>query len=226
MKKKPAPSKTRIRVMIVDDHQVMRDGLRTLLCRQPDLTVVAEAENGEDALRQVEAAKPDVVLMDSSMPGMNGVEATRRLLKTHPQARVISLTLYDDSAYLDEMIAAGARGYVLKAGAIEVLVKAIRLVAGGGTYIDPDLSARAFALPRDLEAPVAASTLSELATEERAVVKLIAEGQSNAEIATALGFGLATVEARKAAAMQKLGVRNRAELVRVAASQRWMEPSA
>ena len=157
--------------------------------------------------------------MDGSMPGMNGIETTRRLKRLQPKAKIIGLTLYGESTYLEEMVAAGASGYVIKTGTPENLINAIRIINDGGTYFDP-------AVPRHRSTAAAAppSAIEELTAGELAVAKLIANGQTNSEIAMSLGLKLKTVDARRITAMKKLGLRGRAGLVRVAAERNWLMP--
>lgn len=219
---KPNQPESRIRVMLVDDHDIMREGLRTLLAAQPDLIVVAEAESGEKALRLAPETKPDVVLMDSSMPEMSGAETTLLLKKLWPDVKIIGLTLYEESAYLKEMLASGANGYVVKSGSPENLIHAVRTVAAGGTYFDP-------VVPGSSDPVAQAGTVTPRSTpvdlneDELAIAKLLAEGHTNAEIATALQVPSSAVATRRTEVMEKLGVRNRAELVRVAAQRQWLD---
>jgi len=221
MKTKHNPPKGKIHLMLVDDHEIMRLGLKALLASERDLAVVAEAESGEIALKLMARAEPDVVLMDSSMPGMSGSETTRQLKKQWPAVKVIGLTLYEQSAYLDEMVLSGAQGFVLKSSAPANLVQAVRTVAAGGTYFDPAVPRRSrTAVPSTTEIPP--SPLEDLSTDELAVVKLLAEGQTNAEIAATLGLPPSVVATHRTEAMAKLGVHNRAELARVAAQRQWL----
>jgi DNA-binding NarL/FixJ family response regulator len=207
----------KIRVMIVDDHGMMRDALRIILSLEPDLIVAAEAESGQAAIDSLPRVKPDVVLMDGSMPAMTGIEATRRLRELEPDLKVIGLTLYEQTTYLEEMIAVGANGYVLKTGSPSEIAKAVRTVAAGGTYFDPSI-------PRHPSAPRRGSTRAgELSDEELGVAKLLANGWTKSEIAGSLGLSIAEVDARRVAAMASLGVRNRAELVRVAQERGWID---
>jgi DNA-binding NarL/FixJ family response regulator len=221
MKKERTQPEDRIRVMLVDNHEIMREGLRTLLASQPDVAVVAEAESGRAALRLMPRIKPDVILMDSSMPQMSGAETTRRLKKLWPGAKIIGLTLYEESAYLEEMHSSGAQGYVLKSGPPAQLIQAVRTVAAGGTYFDP-------AVPRQSnphaqpETGIPPSALGDLSADELAVAKLLAEGHTNDEIAAALGLPASTVAMHRTDAMAKLGVRSRAELARIAAQRQWL----
>jgi DNA-binding NarL/FixJ family response regulator len=214
MKKKKKQSKAKIRVLLVDDHAGMRDALRTFINSEPDLAVVAEAD-GNSAIDVFGRTTPDVVLMDGSMPGKNGIEVTHELRQLQPAVRVIGLTLYESSTYLEDMIAAGAKGYVSKTGAPTKVAEAIRAVAAGRTYFDKNI-------PRRSPAPAQNQTVvDDLSVDELAVVKRIANGQTNDEIASDLEVTLPVVERRRTAAMKKLNVRSRAELARVAAQRQW-----
>ena len=203
----------KIRVMLVDDHAGMRHAVRTIIDSEPDLTVVGEADSGHNARDLFRRTTPDVVLMDGSMPQMNGIEATRQLRQLQPAAKIIALTLYEEATYLEEMIAAGASGYVLKTGALANLLKAIRAVASGSTYFDEnvDVPHRASPAAKDTRA------VGQLSKNELAIMKRVADGQTNAEIAAELDLALAAVERHRARAMKKLNLRSRAELARVAA---------
>ena len=215
MKKKKKQSEAKIRVLLVDDHAGMRDALRTFINSEPDLTVVAEAANGPSALDEFRRTTPDVVLMDGSMPGKNGIEVTHELRQLQPAVRVIGLTLYESSTYLEDMIAAGAKGYVLKTGSPTKVAEAIRAVAAGKTYFDENI-------PRRSSASTQKQTgIGDLSANELAVLKRVANGQTNNEIADDLEVTLPVVERRRTAAMKKLNVRSRAELARVAALRQW-----
>jgi two-component system nitrate/nitrite response regulator NarL len=215
MKKKKNQSEAKIRVLLVDDHSGMRDALRTFINSEPDLAVVAEAATGHSALDVFRSAAPDVVLMDGSMPGMNGIETTHQLRQLQPAVRIIGLTLYESSTYLEDMIAAGAKGYVSKTGAPANVAKAIRAVAAGRTYFDENI-------PRRSSVSAHSQTVADdLSADELAVLKRVANGQTNDEIAADLQVTLPVVERRRTAAMKKLNVRSRAELARVAALRQW-----
>ena len=207
----------KVRVMIVDDHPMMRKALRAIISLEPDLVVAAEAGSGQAAIDSLASARPDVVLMDGSMPLMNGMETTRRLRQLQPDLKIIALTLYEQTTYLEEMIALGARGYVLKTGSPSEIIKAVRVVAAGGTYFDQSIPRQVSASGRD-RIPAA-----ELSDEELGVARQLANGRTKQEVAESLGLSLAEVEARRIGAMSKLGLRNRAELVRVAAERGWLE---
>lgn len=202
--------------MLVDDHAGMREALRTIINAEPDLTVVAEANGARAALESLGRTKPDVVLMDGSMPEINGMEATRQLKRLQPDLKIVGLTLYDEDTYLQEMIAAGAKGYVLKTGSPANVLKAIRTVAAGGSYFDK-------LVPHQSDGPARDEIVAEeLSADELAVIKRVADGRTNAEIAADLEFALPIVESYRAAAMKKLGLRSRAELARVAAQRDWL----
>jgi DNA-binding NarL/FixJ family response regulator len=215
MKKKRNRSEGKIRVLLVDDHAGMRDALRTFINAEPDLTVVAEAASGHSALDVFRRTTPDVVLMDGSMPGKNGIEVTHELRQVQPAVRIIGLTLYESSTYLEDMVAAGAKGYVSKTGAPTNVATAIRAVAAGRTYFDENI-------PRQFSASSQDQTVDgNLSAGEVAVLKRVANGQTNDEIAADLEITLAVVKRRRTAAMKKLNLRSHAELARVAAVRRW-----
>ena len=214
MKKKRRPEK--IRVMLVEDHAVLRDTLRNLINRQPDLEVVGEANGGRAALQLFPRIKPGVVLMDGSMPDMSGIETTRRLKQIEPKAKIIGLSFYGESTYLEEMEAVGANGYLVKTGEPENVMNAIRIVSAGGTYFDPVIPR-----PRTRAARAARGT-ERLTASELAVAKFLANGRTNAEIAVSLGLKIPAVEKHRAAAMKKLGLNSRAGLVRLAAKRHWL----
>jgi len=203
--------------MLVDDHSGMRAALRTMINAEPDLVVVAEADGFKSAVELLGSEKPDVVLMDGSMPGMNGMDVTRLLIELQPSVRVIALTLYEELTYLEEMIAAGAKGYVLKTEAPVNLAKAIRAVAAGDTFFDN-------LIPRSSSAAAPDELVHEkLNADELAIVKRLANGQTNIQIAADLKLALPVVEKHRNAAMKKLGLRSRADLVRVAALRKWLD---
>jgi len=215
MKRKKKQSEAKIRVLLVDDHAGMRDAVRTFINSEPDLAVVGEADSGHAALDVFSRTRPDVVLMDGSMPGKNGIEVTYELRQLQPAVRIIGLTLYESSTYLEDMIAAGAKGYLSKTGAPSKVAEAIRAVAAGRTYFDENI-------PRRSSAPAHnRPVMDKLSEDEAAVVKRLADGQTNAEIAAALEVSLPVVERHRTAAMKKLNVRSRAELARVAALRQW-----
>jgi two-component system, NarL family, response regulator NreC len=198
-------------IVLADDHSVVRSGLRMLLETEPDLAVVAEAGDVESARRYVRGHKPDVLVLDLNMPGGPSLDAIPAFAESSQGTAVVVLTMQEDPAFAREALRAGARGYVLKHAAAEELVQAIRAVAGGGTWLNPELGARMAAAP---EGPTGA--LAELSGREIEVLRLIALGHTNNEIAEQLYLSVRTVETHRARIQQKLGSSTRAELVRYA----------
>jgi two-component system response regulator NreC len=212
----------RLRILLADDHVTVRHGLKLLIESQPDMSVIAEASDGNAAIEQAVALKPDVVIMDISMPGMNGLVATRKLKQLRPDAAIVTLTRHADDAYLQELLRAGVSGYVLKQSAPTELLQAIRATAAGGQYLDSALTARvtaAFLGKPGTRVNRPATTLSERESE---VLRLIASGYSNKEIAGRLSVSVKTVEAHKANAMRKLGLNGRIDIVKYATLQGWL----
>ena len=211
-----------LRVLLADDHELIRSGLRTLIEASADIIVVGEAINGEETVRMVGELKPHVVVMDLSMPVMDGAAATERIGREFPEVRVLALTAHDDHAHLTRLLHAGAAGYVLKRGAADELVRAIRSVAAGNTYVDPTLAGR---LLRRVTRPVGAnpsSVTDPLSEREEEVLRLIAWGHSNKEIAEKLAISTKTVETYRARIGEKLGLRSRTDLVRYAVQRGWL----
>ncbi len=205
-----------IRVLIVDDHAVVRAGLRRVLEAEPDLETVGEAENAERAVFAAIELKPDVVLMDVVMPGQSGIEGMPALLQAVPEAKVLVLSMQDDPRYVREAFAAGARGYVLKEAADTEVVGAIRAVAAGESYVHPVLGARLVAAEAEERRRAQDDPLSE---REREVLRLLALGHTNQEIAKLLFISVRTAETHRAHIMQKLRLGSRAELVRYALAE-------
>ncbi len=205
---------TPIRVLLVDDQRLMREGLRILLELEPDLEVVGEAGDGQAALAAYAALRPDVVLMDVRMPGMDGVEATRRLRERWPEARVIILTTFDNDEYVFEGLRAGALGYLLKDVSGQELAEAVRTVAAGGALIEPSVARKVlaeFARLAPPARPIEAGLSTPLSEREREVLRLLALGLTNREIATRLHLAEGTVKNYVTSILQKLGVRDRTQ---------------
>ena len=202
-----------IGIVVVDDHAVVRSGLRLLLEAEEDLVVVAEAGNAREAVFEVRAHKPDVVLLDVVMPGESGIDAVPKLLLEAPGVKILVLSMQDDPQYVREAFAAGAKGYVLKEAADAEVVDAIRQVAAGGSYVHPTLGARMVAADAAARAAAEADPLSD---REREVLRLLALGHTNQEIAKQLFISVRTAETHRAHIMRKLGLETRAELVRYA----------
>lgn len=213
-----------IRVIVADDHAIVRDGLRALVDAQPGLTVVAEAADGEEAWLRACELKPDVVLLDLSMRGMGGAATAARIVNDCPGVRVLALTMHEERGYVSRLLRAGAAGYVLKRTASSELVQAIRTVAAGGTYVDPSLAGTLLGGERSTRATNAPMPggASELTARETEVLRLVALGHTNKEMASALEISVKTVETHKANGMAKLGMTSRVALVRFAMSQGWL----
>jgi DNA-binding NarL/FixJ family response regulator len=211
---------TLVNIFLVDDHMAVREGLRTLITTQPDMAVVGEAGDGEAALQQIQICRPDVVIMDISMPGMNGIQATEQLKQLCPEVKVLVLSVHDDTSYLRQMLAVGAAGYILKHTAADALIQAIRIVAAGGLYLEPALAEHM--VGRYMRRPGAVTKLlgAELSEREREVVQRVVQGYSNKEIAAQLSLSVKTVETYRTRTLEKLGLTSRAALVRYVLERR------
>lgn len=212
----------RIRVMLVDDHRIMRQGLRSLIESEDDLEVVAEAGDGQTALAVLEAARPDVLILDISMPGMSGIVLLERLRQQRQAPRALVLSAYADSSYIRQVLEAGAVGFVLKRSAAEELINAIRMVVAGGTYLDPAVAGKVAAGYVETSKGRVPRKAGKLTQREREVLRDVARGYSNKEIANRLGIGVKTVETHKANALEKLELHSRADAVRYALHQGWL----
>jgi two-component system response regulator NreC len=206
-----------VRVLLVDDHAVVRAGLRMLLSADPDLLIVGEAEDGAQGMRMARDLAPDVVLMDISMPDMNGIEATRRIKELCPDVAVLALTMHEDDQYFFEMLAAGASGYVPKRAAPNDLIAAIHAVRSGGVFLFPSVARLLVTDYRQrVEREGSAGVFDILTEREREVLTLIAQGLSNQEIADKLVISIKTVNRHRENIMAKLNLHSRVELVRYA----------
>ena len=203
-----------ISVLLVDDHPLLRTGLRTLLERESDLRVLAEAGTGEEAILLAEKHKPDVVIMDLTLPGLHGLDATREIRRSNPQISVLVLTAHAEERYLFPVLQAGASGYVRKDVADDELVQAVRLVASGKAYLDPE--AQAMLLRGYLSPEEGGDAFEGLSTRERQVLQLTAEGYSSREIGEKLHISHKSVETYRARVMEKLNISDRPALVRYA----------
>lgn len=211
-----------LRILLADDHVTVRHGLKLIIEGEPDMQVVSEVSDGDAAVERAVALKPDVIVMDISMPGMNGLVATRKLKALRPEAAIITLTRHGDDAYLQELLRAGVSGYVLKQSAPAELLQAIRAVAAGGHYLDSSLTARVTAgfIGKERKRPSASG--ASVSEREAEVLRLIALGYSNKEIAGRMDLSVKTVEAHKANAMRKLGLGGRIDIVKYALLQGWL----
>ncbi len=207
-----------VRVLIADDHAVLRAGLRMLIGAQPDMEVVGEAADGDAAVRKALETRPDVALMDITMPGSGGIKAIERIREECPKTRVLVLTMHDVPAYLRSALAAGASGYVVKSAADSELLSAIRSVHRGRTVLDPALAATVVqsALGKRAVGSQAGGPVNPLSPREREVLDLVAQGYTNQQAADRLGLSIKTVETYRTRLVEKLGLRSRADLVRYA----------
>jgi DNA-binding NarL/FixJ family response regulator len=213
----------KLRIFLADDHVVVREGLKSLVNAQPDMHVVGEADNGRAAWQRAKELKPDVVVMDISMPEMNGAEATERLKQECPEVKVLALTVYEDSGYLRKMIEAGASGYVLKRAVTGELVRAVRTVAAGNSYLDPTLADKVISSYFNQDPADGKATEGELSERESQVLRLIAWGYSNKEIGWKLNISVKTVDTYKLRLMEKLNLRSRTDIVRYALRRGWLQ---
>lgn len=213
----------KLRIMLADDHETVREGLKMIVDAQDDMEVVGVASNGREAIDRAQELLPEVIVLDISMPKLNGLKATEKLKEVCPQIRVVTLSRHGDDGYVRQLLRAGASGYVLKQSAPAELIHAIRAVAAGGNYLDPKIAVRAMdsysGCGRARKSPPNVS----LSDRESEVLRQIALGYSNKEVAARLELSVKTIEVHKANAMRKLNLRSRIDLVRYAMFQGWLE---
>ncbi|MFB6452841.1 response regulator [Bradyrhizobium tunisiense] len=210
-----------IRITLTDDHPLVLAGMKALLQAVEDIEIVGEATDGQTALDIIRQVTPDIAILDISLPGISGLEVARTVATQLPQVRLLALTVHEDHAYVQPMLQAGARGYLLKRSAADELERAVRAIASGGLYLDPAIAEKA--LPSSGGAhPSAESTASELTPRESEVLRFIAQGFSNKEIASQLNISIKTVETYKARAVEKLGLFTRADIVRYGVAVGWL----
>ncbi len=207
---------TTIRVLLADDHKIIRDGLKTLIDKETGMEVVAEAENGRKTVRLAQKLHPNVIIMDVTMPDMNGIEATRKIMEEAPDCRIIGLSMHSDRRYILGMLEAGASGYLLKDCAFEELAAAVRNVAGGNTYLSPRITEVVVKGYLDKTAGPSRGLGSALTPREREVLQLLAEGMAAKEVASHLNVSVKTVETHRRNMMEKLDMRSIAELTKYA----------
>ncbi|HMK49361.1 MAG TPA: response regulator transcription factor [Thermodesulfovibrionales bacterium] len=205
-----------IRILIADDHKIVRDGLRSLLEKQKGLQVVGEADNGRIALRLLKELKPDIIIMDIAMPDMNGIDATRQIMGVNPDVRVIALSMHSDKRYVTKMLQAGAVGYLLKDNDFEDLSKAILAVMAGKIYLGPEINEDLIADYLRIHPDSEFSVLNILTQREIEVLRLLSEGKTSRAIADALHLSVKTVETYRKQIMDKLNVHTVAELTKYA----------
>jgi DNA-binding NarL/FixJ family response regulator len=208
-------------VFLADDHPIVMAGIKALVTEDARFEVIGQASDGLDAAKQATALQPDALVLDISMPGLNGLEVAERLRRDAPRCRILALTVHEDRGYLRQLLANGVAGYLLKRSAADELIRALLAIAGGGLYLDPAIAGLAVSLnatPQSQEVTVGV----DLSPREEDVIRLTASGHSNKSVAAALGVGVKSIETYKARAMEKLGLRTRVDLVRYAVSQGWL----
>ena len=211
-----------IRVIVAEDHATVREGLKLIINAQSDMEVVADAEDGRTAIELAQKLQPDVALMDISMPGLNGLKATAKLKDCCPEVHVLAVTRHKDDGYLQQVLKAGASGYVLKQSPPAELLHAIRAVANGGKYLDPTLAGKVMGRYSGRRSVINEGG-TDVSDREVEVLRLVAWGHSNKEIATRLDLSVKTIEVHKANAMKKLGMASRIDIVRYAVLQGWLQ---
>ncbi len=211
-----------LRILIAEDHETVREGIKLLVNAQPDMEVIGEAGDGEAAVKEAERLKPDLVLMDISMPVLNGLRATKRMRSVCPGVKILTLTRHTDDGYLQQLIGAGADGYVLKQSAPTELINAIRAVGAGKSYVDASLAEKVMSGYARRSTSLRGESAGELTAREVEVLKMISFGYSNKEIAHRLDLSVKTVEAHKSNAMRRLGITSRIDIVKYAILQNWL----
>lgn len=206
----------KVRIILADDHPIMLEGLKALLEREPDMEVVGLVMNGRDAVYLTNKLAPDIVIMDVSMPELNGIEATRQILAQHPNVKVIALTIHSDARYAMEMLKAGARGYIPKQCAYEELARAVRSVKMGQAYLSPGVTGNLLESLTGQGGGSKSSAFSSLTPREREILQLLAEGNTSRAVADKINISIKTVDTHKVNIMRKLGLKSLAELVRYA----------
>jgi DNA-binding NarL/FixJ family response regulator len=210
-----------LRILMADDHPIVLAGLKALVQGDPGLCVVGEARDGRTALKLASSLQPDVIVLDISMPEVSGAEVARALLAEQPDRRILMLTVHEDRATLRQLLHLGVAGYLVKRSAADELLRAIHVVAEGGTYIDPTIAGKVLGGGQGAPRPNGGPTV-ELSERETDVLRLIANGHSNKEISARLAISVKTIETYKARAMEKLGFKTRVDVVRHAVSQGWL----
>jgi two-component system, NarL family, response regulator NreC len=213
----------KLRIYLAEDHQTVREGIKLLVNAQPDMEVVGEAGDGEAAIKEATQLLPDLVIMDISMPTMNGLKATKKLRTLCPDMKILTLTRHTDDGYLKQLIGAGSNGYVLKQSAPTDLVNAIRTVVAGNAYLDPSLTRKVMGGYVSRSESMRGETNGDLTDREEEVLRLISFGYSNKEIGARLDLSVKTIEAHKANGMRKLGINSRIDIVRYAILQNWLQ---
>jgi DNA-binding NarL/FixJ family response regulator len=215
---------TKLRILLAEDHKIMREGLRMVVDRETSMEVIGEADNGLSAIALTQELRPDVVVMDVSMPILNGLKATEALRASLPGTRVLILTRHTDSSYVQQLLRSGASGYVLKQSGSEELIRAIRRISAGQAYLDPAITDQVVDSISS-HGPKVGSTRRYLSKREEEVLRLVALGFLTKEVAASLNISIKTAETHKANAMSRLGMKSRIDIVRYAVLQGWLQDS-
>jgi DNA-binding NarL/FixJ family response regulator len=213
----------KLKIVLAEDHETVREGIKLLVNSQPDMEVVGEAGNGEIAIKKVQECAPDIIVMDISMPELNGLKATKRIKKVSPKTKILTLTRHTDDGYLQQLIQAGANGYVLKQSAPTELINAIRAVCSGNSYLDQTLTSKVMSGFANRKEKLRGENSADMTDRETEVLRLIAWGYSNKEIAARLDVSVKTIEAHKANAMRKMDMQSRIDIVRYAILRGWLQ---
>lgn len=213
----------KLRILLAEDHEIVRAGVKMLVDAQSDMTVVGEANNGDLAIKKAAELSPDIIVMDISMPGLNGLKAAKKIKQIAPKTKILTLTRHTDDGYLQQLLKAGVNGYVLKQSAPAELINAIRTVAAGRSYLDPTLTEKVMGGYIKQSTAISSASKVEISDRECEVLRLIALGHSNKEIAARLDLSVKTIEAHKSNFMRKLGFNSRIDIVRYAILQGWLE---
>ncbi len=213
----------KLRVMLADDHAMIREGVKALINGQPDMEVVGEAGDGREAWHKVKSLQPDILILDITMPDLNGVQATERIKRDAPKVKVLILTAHEDKGFLQQVLQAGASGYMLKRAASAELIRAIRIVAAGGIYIDSEIASKIVTNYVGRQSAKESVERDDLSEREEEVLRLVAWGHSNKEVAARLNISVKTVEGHKSKIMEKLALKNRVEIVRYALHRGWLQ---
>ncbi len=212
-----------LRILLVDDHEIVREGIKLLVNTQDDMEVAGEAANGEIAVKKTGELDPDLILMDVSMPELNGMMATKRIKRLFPKVKILALTRHTDDGYLQQLLQAGADGYILKQSAPNELINALHAVGAGKAYLDPTMTKKVMHGYVRQSTALSNAEKVQLTDRESEIIRLIALGYSNREVSERLSISIKTVESHKANALRKLGISSRIDIVRYAILQGWMQ---
>ncbi|MEW6127460.1 MAG: response regulator transcription factor [Acidobacteriota bacterium] len=213
----------KLRIVIAEDHEIVREGLKALVNAQPDMRVIGEANHGYEAIQAVKNLQPDIIIMDVTMPKLNGLEATKKLKQICPQVKILTLTRHAEAGFIQQLLRAGAEGYVLKQSASAELIRAIRALGAGNNYLDPAITGKVMTGYAGKEVKISVDPKNAISDREEEIIRLVAWGYSNKEIANRLEISVKTVETHKTNIMKKLNFRGRIDMVRYALLRGWLK---